>query len=316
MSERTYTKNIKKDGKSERAQEEILFVLLFNQDIPSLCAPLFVALKICPLERSNETNTVKQRYSRVSSKPVDAVCASRRAFYWRRLFSSWRRAVFSWRRYANLLLCCGVKVFASSNFSKASMSSATLSISVSVLPVLVLTSASSLDTASAGDSDVRESSLGPTATALEFCSAVDAASIVSGEESGRGGEEESAEDDDDAGLSGASPEVSEEKERTRELSPRLRTVGVATAAAACAVEKVRVRRLPEEGRARRGWRGDDARPNDEEDENEDKDEDEDEDENEDENKDEGGSLKRGDDRRRFARGLAQRNLVSIIGRRV
>ena len=127
---------------------------------------------------------------------------------------------------------------------------------------------------------MRESSLGPTASALESCSAVDAASIVSGEESGRGGEEESAEDDGDAVLSGASPEVSEEKERTRELRPRLRTVGVATAAAACAVEKVSVRRPPKEGKARRGWRGGDARPNDEEgeeDENEDEDEDEDED---------------------------------------
>ena len=78
---------------------------------------------------------------------------------------------------------------------------------------------------------------------------------------------------------------------------------------------MRVRRPPKEGKARRGWRGDDARPkDDEEDENEDEDEDEDEDEEE--NKDEGGSLKRGDDRRRFARGLAQRNLASIIGRRV
>ena len=119
-------------------------------------------------------------------------------------------------------------------------------------------------------------------------------------------EEESPEDDGDAGLSGgASPEVSEEKERTRELSPRLRTVGVATAAAACAVEKVSVRRPPKEGKARRGWRGDDARPNDDEEDEEDEDE-----------EDEGGSLKRGDDRRRFARGLAQRNLASIIGRRV
>jgi len=53
-------------------------------------------------------------------------------------------------------------------------------------------------------------------------------------------EEESPEDDGDAGLSGgASPEGSEEKERTGE-------------AAACAVEKVRVRRPPKEGKARRG----------------------------------------------------------------
>jgi hypothetical protein len=82
-------------------------------------------------------------------------------------------------------------------------------------------------------------------------------------------EEESAKDDGDAGLSGgASPEGSEEKERTGELGPRFRP------AAACAVEKVRVRRPPKEGKARRGWRGDDARPNDDE---EDEDEDEDED---------------------------------------
>ncbi len=94
---------------------------------------------------------------------------------------------------------------------------------------------------------MRESSLGPTASALESCGAVDAASVVSGEESGRGDEEESAEDDGDAGLSGgASPEVSEEKERTGELGPRFRP------AAACAVEKVRVRRPPKEGKARRG----------------------------------------------------------------
>ena len=107
------------------------------------------------------------------------------------------------------------------------------------------------------------------------------------------GEEESAEDDGDAGFSGgASPEGSEEKERTGE-------------AAACAVEKVRFRRPPKEGKARRGWRGDDARPNDDEEDEEDEDE-----------EDEGGSLKRGDDRRRFARGLTQRNLASIIGRRV
>ena len=106
-------------------------------------------------------------------------------------------------------------------------------------------------------------------------------------------EEESPEDDGDAGLSGgASPEGSEEKERTGE-------------AAACAVEKVSVRRPPKEGKARRGWRGDDARPNDDEEDEEDEDE-----------EDEGGSLKRGDDRRRFARGLTQRNLASIIGRRV
>ena len=111
-------------------------------------------------------------------------------------------------------------------------------------------------------------------------------------------EEESPEDDGDAGLSGgASPEGSEEKERTGE-------------AAACAVEKVRFRRPPKEGKARRGWRGDDARPNDDEE------DEEDEDEKDEDEEDEGGSLKRGDDRRRFARGLAQRNLASIIGRRV
>ncbi len=110
-------------------------------------------------------------------------------------------------------------------------------------------------------------------------------------------------------MSGASdsPEGGEEKERTRDLGPRLRTVGVATAAAECAVEKVRFRRLAEEGKARRGG---EARPDGEE---EDKDKDKDDDEDEDEN--EGGSLKRGDDRRRFARGLTQRNLASIIGRR-
>jgi len=110
---------------------------------------------------------------------------------------------------------------------------------------------------------------------------------------------------------GASPEGSEEKERTGE-------------AAACAVEKVRVRRPPKERKARRGWRGDDARPNDDEEDEEDEEDDEEKDEEyedyEDEDKDEddvdedeGGNLKRGDDRRRFARGLTQRNLASISG---
>ncbi len=120
------------------------------------------------------------------------------------------------------------------------------------------------------------------------------------------GEEESAEDDDDAGLSMASPEGSEGKERTGELGPRFRP------AAACAVEKVRLRRPPGEGRARRARRGDDERPNDDK---EDEENDARPNEHEDEDEDEGGSLKRGDDRQWFARGLTQRNLASIIGRR-
>ena len=136
--------------------------------------------------------------------------------------------------------------------------------------------------------------------------------MVSGEESGCGEEEESAEEDD-AGLSGTSPE-DEEKERKREIGPHLCTapaaaaesegeeevtVGVAIAAAR-AVEEMRFRKLPVEGKERRGWRGgwvDDVRPSDEEKE---------------EKGDEGKDQKRGGDSRGLAR-AAQRNLDSIIG---